>query len=138
MAGHSHFANIKYKKEANDAKKTKIYTKLAREITIAAKSGLPDPEFNSKLKIAITKAKSGNLPKDRIENAIKQASNVHENSEKITYNAFMEHGIGVVIECYTNNKNRTASNISIHITIQTPTDNICVSDSFYFIKRRKF
>ncbi len=111
MAGHSHAANIQYKKGANDAKKAKIFTKIAKDISIAAKSGLLDPELNQKLKLAIIKAKFYNMPKDKIEMAIEKANKDTTNYENIRYNAFFEKGISLIIEGLTDNKNRTASDI---------------------------
>jgi YebC/PmpR family DNA-binding regulatory protein len=106
MAGHSHFANIKHKKAARDAKKAKIFTKAAREIAIAAKNGT-DVNFNAALRVAISKARAVNLPKDRIETAIKSHDSVDTNYDYIRYNAFLGGGIALIIECETNNKNRT-------------------------------
>jgi YebC/PmpR family DNA-binding regulatory protein len=106
MAGHSHFANIKHKKAARDAKKAKVFTKAAREIAIAAKNGT-DVNFNAALRVAIAKARAVNLPKDRIETAIKSHDLVDTNYDYIRYNAFLGGGIALIIECETNNKNRT-------------------------------
>lgn len=111
MAGHSHAANIQFKKGANDAKKAKIFTKIARDIAVAAKNGLADPELNPKLKIAVMKARIYNMPKDRIEQAIAKANKDTTNYENVRYNAFFEQGISLIIEGLTDNKNRTASDI---------------------------
>jgi YebC/PmpR family DNA-binding regulatory protein len=111
MAGHSHAANIQYKKGANDAKKAKIFTKIARDIAVAAKNGLPNPDLNPKLKIAVSKARLYNMPKDKIELAIAKANKDTTNYENVRYNAFFERGISLIIEGLTDNKNRTASDI---------------------------
>ena len=113
MAGHSHFKNIMHKKGAQDAKKAKNFTKAVRDITIAAKEGLPDPELNQKLKIAIIKAKSYNLPRDKIEQAINKANDksVNSNYEDVRYNAFFDEGVAMIIEGSTDNKNRTFGDI---------------------------
>ena len=111
MAGHSHAHNIMFKKGANDAKKAKIFTKIARDIAIAVKGGLPDPELNPKLKILVAKARTLNMPKDRITAAIAKADKDTTNYESVRYNAFFDRGISLVIEGLTDNKNRTASDI---------------------------
>lgn len=111
MAGHSHAHNIMFKKGANDAKKAKIFTKIARDISVAVKEGLPDPELNPKLKILVAKARSLNMPKDKIATAIDKANKDTTNYEKVRYNAFFDSGISLIIEGLTDNKNRTASDI---------------------------
>lgn len=113
MAGHSKFANIKHKKEKNDAKKGKIFTKLGRELMVAVKSGGPDPELNSKLKEIIAKAKANNMPNDTISRSIKRASGEagDVSYENITYEGYGPGGVAVIIECLTENKNRTAANV---------------------------
>jgi len=113
MAGHSKFANIKHKKEKNDAKKGKIFTKIGREIAVAVKMGGPDPELNNKLKDVIAKAKANNMPNDTITRSIKRASGDLENVnyESITYEGYGPNGIAVIVECLTDNKNRTAANV---------------------------
>ncbi len=113
MAGHSQFANIKHRKDAQDRKRAKIFTKLTREIIIAAKSGLPDPNMNSRLRNAIIAARSGNLPKDRIESAIKRATSGHEgeNYEEMRYEGYLSGGIAIIVEALTDNRNRTASDV---------------------------
>lgn len=111
MAGHSQFANIKHRKNAQDAKRAKLFTKIQRQIFVAAKSGLTDPELNSRLKSAIAIGKSVNLPKDRIEYAIKKATDSsNENYEEIRYNGYI-NGVALIVETLTDNKNRTANNI---------------------------
>lgn len=113
MSGHSKFANIKHKKEKNDAKKGKIFTIIGREIVLAVKEGGPDPSNNSKLRDVIAKAKSNNMPNDTIERGIKKAagdSNA-DNYERITYEGYGPNGIAIIVETLTDNKNRTAANV---------------------------
>ena len=113
MSGHSKFANIKHKKEKNDAKKGKIFTIIGREIVIAVKEGGPDPANNSKLRDVIAKAKANNLPNDTIERGIKNAagdSNA-DNYERITYEGYGPSGIAIIVETLTDNKNRTAADV---------------------------
>ena len=113
MSGHSKFANIKHRKEKNDAKKGKIFTKLGREIMVAVKSGGSDPELNGKLKEIIAKAKANNMPNDTIARSIKRASGElgDINYENITYEGYGPGGVAVIVECLTDNKNRTAANV---------------------------
>lgn len=112
MAGHSHFANIQHKKGVRDAKRGKIFTKLAREITVAAKLGQPDPVYNARLKAAIAAAKAESMPKDNIERAIKKATGVdQENYEEARYEGFAPGNVGLIVEALTNNRNRTASEL---------------------------
>lgn len=113
MAGHSKFANIKHKKAKNDAKKGKIFTKIGREIVVAVKSGGPDPANNSSLQDIINKAKANNMPNDTISRAIKKAAGDADNInyENITYEGYGPNGVAVIVECLSDNKNRTASNI---------------------------
>lgn len=113
MSGHSKFANIKHRKEKNDAKKGKIFTKMGREIMVAVKSGGPDPELNSKLKDIIAKAKSNNMPNDTISRSIKRASGELSDVtyEEITYEGYGPSGVAILVECLTDNKNRTAANV---------------------------
>ncbi len=113
MSGHSKFANIKHKKEKNDAAKGKIFTRLGREIAVAVKEGGADPSNNSKLKDIIAKAKSNNMPNDTIERSIKKAagdaSNV--NYEFVSYEGYGPSGTAIIVEALTDNKNRTAANV---------------------------
>lgn len=113
MSGHSKFANIKHKKERNDSQKGKIFTKIGREIVVAVKSGGSDPEINNRLREMIAKAKASNMPNDTISRAIKKASGELGNVvyENITYEGYGPNGIAVIVECLTDNKNRTAANI---------------------------
>lgn len=113
MSGHSKFANIKHKKEKNDAKKGKIFTIIGREIVIAVKEGGPDPANNSKLRDVIAKAKANNMPNDTIERGIKKAAGDAnaDNYEKITYEGYGPGGIAIIVETLTDNKNRTAADV---------------------------
>ena len=113
MSGHSKFANIKHKKEKTDAQRGKIFTKLGRELMVAIKEGGPDPESNSKLRDVIAKCKSNNMPNDTIQRSIKKASGEDSSIvyEPITYEGYGPGGIAVIVECLTENKNRTAANV---------------------------
>ncbi len=113
MSGHSKFANIKHKKEKNDAKKGKIFTIIGREIVIAVKEGGPDPANNSKLRDVIAKAKANNMPNDTIERGIKKAAGDQsaDSYEKITYEGYGPAGIAIIVETLTDNKNRTAADV---------------------------
>ncbi|MEQ8695278.1 YebC/PmpR family DNA-binding transcriptional regulator [Bauldia litoralis] len=110
MAGHSQFKNIMHKKGAADARRSKVFSKLAREITVAAKMGSPDPGMNPRLRLAIQNARAENMPKDNIERAIKKASGGDsENYEEIRYEGYGPGGVAIVVEALTDNRNRTAS-----------------------------
>ena len=113
MSGHSKFANIKHKKEKNDAAKGKIFTILGREIAVAVKEGGPDPANNYKLAQVIAKAKSNNMPNDTIERGIKKAAGDagNVNYEFVTYEGYGPNGIAIIVNALTDNKNRTASNV---------------------------
>ena len=113
MSGHSKWNNIKRTKEKSDAQKGKIFTKLGREIAVAVKSGGADPETNSKLKDCIAKAKTANMPNDSIQRSIKKASGELDsiNYEEITYEGYGVGGVAVIVECLTDNKNRTAGDV---------------------------
>ena len=112
MSGHSKFANIKHKKERNDAAKGKIFTIIGREIAIAVKEGGPDPANNSKLRDVIAKAKSNNMPNDTIERGIKKAAGDADavNYEQVTYEGYGPSGIAIIVEALTDNRNRTSAN----------------------------
>ncbi|MDD7267046.1 MAG: YebC/PmpR family DNA-binding transcriptional regulator [Lachnospiraceae bacterium] len=134
MSGHSKFANIKHKKEKNDAAKGKIFTIIGREIAVAVKEGGADPENNSKLKDVIAKAKANNMPNDTIERGIKRAAGDVDsvNYESVVYEGYGPNGIAIIVEALTDNKNRTAGNVRSAFTkgngsIGTPG---CVSFSF--------
>ncbi len=112
MAGHSHWAGIKHKKGKADKQKSKIFSKLSREITVAAKLGDKDPDMNSRLRSAIQAARAENMPRDNIERAIDKSSvNTEANFESLRYEGFGPNKIAVIVESLTDNKNRTASNI---------------------------
>ncbi len=113
MSGHSKFANIKHKKEKNDAKKGKIFTIIGREIAVAVKEGGADPANNSKLRDVIAKAKANNMPNDTIERGIKKAAGDSNaaNYENITYEGYGPNGTAIIVRTLTDNKNRTASNV---------------------------
>ena len=112
MAGHSHWAGIKHKKGRADKERSKIFSKLSREITVAAKLGDKNPDMNPRLRSAIQSARSANMPKDNIQRAIeKSETNTASNYEDIRYEGFGPKRIAVIVETLTNNKNRTASNL---------------------------
>ena len=113
MSGHSKFANIKHKKEKNDAAKGKIFTIIGREIAIAVKEGGADPANNSKLRDVIAKAKSNNMPNDTIERGIKKAAGDtnNVNYEQVTYEGYGPSGTAIIVKALTDNKNRTAANV---------------------------
>jgi YebC/PmpR family DNA-binding regulatory protein len=114
MSGHSHWATIRRKKGANDAKKGASFTRLAREIVMAARNGGSDPDTNFRLVLAIEKARAGNMPKDNIERAIKRGAGEDKDGaifEEITYEGFGPHGVALVIDCVTDNRNRAVAEI---------------------------
>ena len=112
MAGHSKWANIQHRKKAQDNKRGKTFTKVIREITVAAKMGGTDASSNSRLRLALSKANASNVPKDTVKRAIDKASGQNnENFEEITYEGYGPNGIAVIIECLTDNKNRTVSDL---------------------------
>ncbi|MDE5697701.1 MAG: YebC/PmpR family DNA-binding transcriptional regulator [Lachnospiraceae bacterium] len=113
MSGHSKFANIKHKKEKNDAAKGKIFTIIGREIAVAVKEGGPDPANNFKLAQVIAKAKANNMPNDTIDRGIKKAAGDGNavNYEHVTYEGYGPSGIAIIVEALTDNKNRTAANV---------------------------
>ncbi len=113
MSGHSKFANIKHKKEKNDAAKGKIFTMIGREIAVAVKEGGPDPSINFKLAQVIAKAKANNVPNDTIERGIKKAAGEggSVNYETATYEGYGPSGTAIIVKCLTDNKNRTAANV---------------------------
>lgn len=113
MSGHSKWNNIKHKKEKTDKQRAKIFTKIGREITQAVKESGPDPASNSKLRDLIAKAKENNVPSDNIDRVIKKAAGDGntENYENITYEGYGPNGIAVIVECLTDNRNRTAGNL---------------------------
>ena len=112
MAGHSKYKNIMYRKGAQDKKRSAAFSKLSREITVAAKTGLPDPDANARLRAAINAAKAASMPKDNIQRSIdKAAKGEGENYEEIRYEGFGPGGVSLIIEALTDNRNRTATNV---------------------------
>ena len=112
MAGHSKFKNIQHRKGAQDKKRAKIFSRLAKEITVAAKMGMADPDSNPRLRTAIFAARAQNMPKDNIERAIKKSADADgENYDEVRYEGFGPGGIGVIVETLTDNRNRTASDV---------------------------
>ncbi len=112
MAGHSKFKNIMHRKGRADSARSKLFSKLSREITVAAKAGLPDPNMNARLRLAVNNAKGESLPKDVIERAIKKASGGDADAyEEIRYEGFGPGGVGVIVEVLTDNRNRSASTV---------------------------
>ena len=118
MAGHSKWANTKHRKGRQDAKKAKIFTKLARAITVASREGGPDPEYNISLANAIDKAKAENMPNDNIDRAIKKGAggDNSENFETITYEGYGPNGTAFIVSCLTDNKNRTAADVRHYVS----------------------
>ena len=113
MSGHSKFANIKHKKERNDAAKGKVFTVIGRELAVAVKEGGPDPANNSRLRDVIAKAKANNMPNDTIDRGIKKAAGdaASVNYETITYEGYGPNGVAIIVDTLTDNKNRTAANV---------------------------
>jgi YebC/PmpR family DNA-binding regulatory protein len=117
MAGHSQFKNIMHRKGRQDAVRSKMFSKLAREITVAAKTGMPDPDMNPRLRLAIQNAKAQSMPKDNIQRAInKAAGNDGENYEEVRYEGYGPGGVALIVEALTDNRNRTASNVRAAFT----------------------
>jgi YebC/PmpR family DNA-binding regulatory protein len=130
MAGHSHWAGIKHKKGKADKQRSKIFSKLSKEITVAAKLGDKDPDMNSRLRSAIQAARSANMPKENIKRAIdKSSTNIGENFENMRYEGFGPDKIAVIVEALTDNKNRTASTITAILSGPKPS---------YLISNTKF
>ncbi len=117
MAGHSKFKNIMHRKGRVDAARSKLFSKLSRDITIAAKMGLPDPAMNSRLRLAVAMAKAESMPKDNIERAIKKgASGEADSMEDIRYEGRGPGGVGIIVEALSDNRNRTAGNVRSYFT----------------------
>ena len=137
MSGHSKWSNIKKKKEASDAGKGAIFTKIAKEIAVAVKAGGPDPDGNSRLKDVISKAKAANMPNDNINRAIKKAAGAGEGDdyEEITYEGYGPGGVAVMVKTLTNNRNRTAADLR-HIFDKNG-GNMGVSGSVSFLFEEK-
>ena len=116
MAGHSQFKNIMHRKGRQDAQKSKLFGKLAREITVAAKMGQPDPSMNARLRAAIISARQENMSKDSIERAVKKAGGADgENYDEIRYEGYGPGGVAVIVEALTDNRNRAASDIRSYL-----------------------
>lgn len=113
MAGHSKWANIKHRKAAQDAKRGKIFTKLIRELTVAARAGGPEPADNPRLRAAMDKALANNMTKDTIDRAIARGAGTHDadNMEEVVYEGYGPGGVAVLVDCMTDNKNRTVSDV---------------------------
>lgn len=111
MSGHSKWSTIKRKKGAADAKRSKMFSKIVKEISIAVKEGGPDPESNPRLRLAVNNAKGVNMPKDNVERAISKADKEGDNHEEMTFEGYAPNGIAVFVECLTDNKNRTVSRV---------------------------
>lgn len=112
MAGHSKFKNIMHRKGAQDKKRSAMFSKLSREITVAAKSGMPDPDMNPRLRLAVNNAKAQSMPKDNIQRAIDKASaNEGDDYEEIRYEGYGPGGVALIVEALTDNRNRTATNM---------------------------
>ena len=117
MAGHSKWANIQHRKGRQDAQRSKLFSKLSKEITIAAKMGEPDPDKNPRLRLAVKEARSNSMPKDNIDRAIKKAiGGDGEQYEEIRYEGYGPGGIAMIVEAMTDNRNRTASNVRSYFT----------------------
>jgi YebC/PmpR family DNA-binding regulatory protein len=117
MAGHSQFKNIMHRKGKQDAVRSKLFSKLGREITVAAKMGMPDPNMNARLRAAILAAREENMPKDNIERAIKKATGGEaENYDEVRYEGYAPGGVAVIIEALTDNRNRTAGEVRSYFT----------------------
>ena len=117
MAGHSKWANIQHRKGRQDAIRSKLFSKLAKEITVAAKMGDPDPDKNPRLRLAVKEAKSSSVPKDVIDRAIKKSQGGDaENYEEIRYEGYGPEGIAIIVEAMTDNRNRSASNVRSYFT----------------------
>ena len=117
MAGHSQFKNIMHRKGAADVRRSKLFSKLAREITVAAKLGTPDPNMNARLRLAIINARAENMPKDNIERAIKKAAGAGgENYEAVRYEGYGPGGVAMIVEALTDNRNRTAGAVRSYLS----------------------
>ena len=114
MAGHSKYKNIMYRKGAQDKKRSALFSKLSREITVAARSGLPDPDMNARLRSAVIAARKEGMPKDNIERSINKASGGEgDNYEEVRYEGFGPAGVAIIVETLTDNRNRTATNVRL-------------------------
>ena len=136
MAGHSKWANIQHRKGRQDAARSKLFSKLSKEITVAAKMGDPDPDKNPRLRLAVKEAKSNSVPKDVIERAIKKSTaGDGDDYEEIRYEGYGPNGVAVIVEAMTDNRNRTASNV--RSTFSKNGGNLGETGSVGFIFERK-
>ena len=136
MAGHSKWANIQHRKGRQDAARSKLFSKLSKEITVAAKMGDPDPEKNPRLRLAVKEAKSNSVPKDVIDRAINKASGGDaENYDEIRYEGYGPAGVAVIVEAMTDNKNRTAS--TVRSTFSKNGGNLAETGAVSFMFERK-
>jgi YebC/PmpR family DNA-binding regulatory protein len=137
MAGHSQFKNIMYRKGAQDAKRAKIFTKIIRELTVSAKTGVPDPATNPRLRAAMAAARDANMPKDTMERAIKRGAGGLDGAvyEEVRYEGYGPGGVAVIVEALTDNRNRTASDI--RTTFSKAGGNMGESNSVAFMFQRK-
>ena len=118
MAGHSQFANIKHRKDVQDSKRAKIFIKISKEINVAVKKGGPNIESNPSLRLVLEKARANNMPKDNYEKVIKKAAGetTTDNYEEVRYEGYGPNGVAVIVECLTDNRNRTAANVRSYFT----------------------
>jgi YebC/PmpR family DNA-binding regulatory protein len=137
MAGHSQFKNIMHRKGAQDAKRAKVFTKIIRELTVAARSGLPDPAQNPRLRAAVLAARAANMPKDTMERAIRRGTGEEggANYEEVRYEGFGPGGVAVIVEALTDNRNRTAGEIRTVFSKNGGTLGETNSVSFLFNRR---
>lgn len=140
MAGHSQFANIKHRKDAQDAKKSKKFIKIAKEITVAVKKNGANIETNSALRTILEKARSCNMPKENYERVIKKASgaNNNEDYQEIRYEGYGPFGIAIIVDCLTDNRNRTAANVRNCFTKNNGSLGITNSVSYLFVRKAMF
>ena len=135
MSGHSKWSTIKRKKGANDAKRGKLFTKIIKEITVAASEGGSDPETNPRLRSAVQNAKGMNMPKDTIQRAISKADRDNSSFMELTFEGMLPHGVGVMVDCLTDNRNRTVSNVRAIFTKRG--GNLGTNGSLSFMFERK-
>jgi YebC/PmpR family DNA-binding regulatory protein len=138
MSGHSKWSTIKRKKGANDARRSKMFSRVSKEIQIAAREGGPDVEMNPRLRLAIANAKGINMPKENIERAISRASKEADSLQEVTFEGYGMHGVAIFIECLTDNHNRTVSNIRSKFTKSGGSLGITGSVGFMFDRKGIF
>lgn len=135
MSGHNKWSTIKHKKAAQDAKRSKIFSKIIKEITVAVKEGGPNEESNPRLRIAVQNAKAANMPKDNIQRAINKADKDNTDLQEMIFEGYGPHGIAIIVECLSDNKNRTVSSIRAIFTKRG--GNLGTSGSVIFMFDRK-